>query len=327
MDILITEEIDAPALQRLGQKYEVVRDATLWKDPARLEKQIRDARVVVVRNQTQLTADLLEAAPKLLGIGRVGVGLDNIALDAAARLGLVVVAPLEANAVSVAELTMGFVLALARKIPLADRSTRTGGWDRKGCTGMELNGKTLAICGYGRIGRQVAHRARAFGMRVLAYDPFLKRSEPETATQEGITFCGEFGEALAGGDFLTAHLPLTPQTSRIFDQRAFSTMKQGSFFINTSRGGIVEEAALLDALRNAHLAGAALDVREIEPPSNKSGFELLDNVILTPHIGSFTHEAQTRTIEAVSSDMDRLLRGDAAVHFVNFPRPTRLHSA
>src|SRR5580658_6870014 len=178
MDILISEELDSPAIQKLSAKYKVVRQGNLWKNPAELKTAIAGARAIMVRNQTQLTAEILSAAPQLLAIGRVGVGLDNIDLPAATKAGVVVIAPLNANAASVAELTMAFALALARKIPLADRSTKAGGWDRKGCTGIELDGKTFAICGFGRIGRKVALMARAFGMKTVAFDPFVKADSP-----------------------------------------------------------------------------------------------------------------------------------------------------
>src|SRR6266480_395687 len=175
MDILISEDLDAPAIQELSAKFKVVRDATLWKDGAALKEKISTAGAIMVRNQTQLSADVLAAAHSLVAIGRVGVGLDNIDVAAATKLGIVVIAPLNANAVSVAELAMGLMLALARKIPMADRSTKAGEWDRKGCTGIELEGKVLAVCGFGRIGRLLAARARAFGLRIIVFDPFLKQ--------------------------------------------------------------------------------------------------------------------------------------------------------
>lgn len=322
VDILIPEDLDAPAIRQLGEKYKVVREGSLWKDPARLREMIAGVRAIIVRNQTQVTAELLAAAPNLLGVGRAGVGLDNIDLPAAARAGVVVIAPLDANATSVAELTIGLLIALARKVPLADRSTKGGGWDRKGCTGMELQDKTLAICGFGRVGRAVAERARVFGMRLLAFDPFMQANSPSLAGT-GVTLCSHLEEALSAADFVTVHSPLTAQTRHLFNALAFARMKRGAFFINTARGGIVDEAALLDALRSGHVAGAALDVRESEPPGAPAGFEALENVILTPHVGSFTTEAQTRTFEAVAADVDRLLNGMPAVNYVNFPSPRR----
>lgn len=315
MDILVTEELDAPAIQRLAEKHRLLRDGTLWKDAAKLKAAIREARAVMVRNQTQITAEIIAAAPQLVAIGRLGVGLDNIDVPAASKAGVVVIAPLDANATSVAELTLGLMLALARKIPAGDRSTKAGGWDRKGCTGIELDGRTLALCGYGRIGRRVAARAEAFGMRVIVFDPFAGTDTPGR--------CGRLEDALAQADFVSVHMPLTAETKHMFDTGKFDVMKRGAFFINTSRGGLVDEAALVAALRSGQLAGAGLDVREVEPPRAATELETLDNVILPPHIGAFTAEAQTRTFEAVAADIDRVLRGEPAQNFVNFAQPRR----
>ncbi len=320
MDILISEDLDAPAIQKLSAKYHVVREPALWKDTARLKELIREARAIMVRNQTQLTEEVLSGAPKLVGIGRVGVGLDNIAVDAATKRNVVVIAPLNANATSVAELTIALMLALARKIPYSDRSTKGGGWDRKGCTGIELDKKTLTLCGFGRIGRMVAARARVFGMRVVVFDPFVKADSPHLG-EVGATLAPQFEDALAVADFVSVHSPLTPETKHMFNAKAFGAMKPGSFFINTSRGGVMDELALLMALQSNRLGGAALDVREVEPPKARSAFESMDNVILTPHIGAFTQEAQTRTFEGVCEDLDRLLSGQPAVNFVNIPAP------
>lgn len=318
MDILITEDLQSPAIDALVAKFSVVREPTLWKDATKLKAALAEARAVMVRNQTQLTADVLAAAPRLIGIGRVGVGLDNIDLPTATARGIAVIAPLDANAVSVAELTIGLLLALARKISHADRSTKAGGWDRRGCTGIELAGKTLAICGFGRIGKLVAKRAAAFGMRLTVFDPFVKPGDA-TLTETGATLCGKLEEALAQADFVTTHSPLTPETKRMFNAQTFAAMKRGAFFINTSRGGVVDEAALLGALQNGQLAGAALDVREVEPPKERTAFETMDSVILLPHVGSFTHEAQARTFEAVCADLAHLLRGEPAANVVNRP--------
>jgi D-3-phosphoglycerate dehydrogenase len=322
MDILISEDLQAPAIDRLAEKYKIQRDASLWKDAARLKTALAEARTIMVRNQTQLTAEMLKSAGKLVGIGRVGVGLDNIDLTTASNLGIVVVAPLNANATSVAELTFALMLGLARKIPLGDRSTKGGGWDRRGCTGIELDGKTLAICGLGRIGRMVAARARVFGMKVMVYDPFLKADAPVLREFQA-TLCGKLEDTLASADFATVHLPYTAETKHLFNAKIFAAMKRGSFFINTSRGGIMDETALLAALQNGQLGGAGLDVREVEPPKGKGELEAMDNVILTPHVGAFTVEAQTRTFEAVASDMDLLLSGKSAANFVNMASPKR----
>lgn len=316
MDLLITEDLQSPAIDALAADFSLRREPALWRDATQLKAVLAEARAVMVRNQTQLTAEVLAAAPQLRAIGRVGVGLDNIDLAAATARGIVVIAPLEANAVSVAELTLGLLLALARKIPLADRSTKAGGWDRRGCTGLELAGKTLAICGFGRIGKLVAKRAAAFGMKLVVFDPFVKADDTALA-ETGAMLLPQLHEALARADFVSTHSPLTPETKRMFNAATFAAMKPGAFFLNTSRGGVVDEPALLAALKSGRLAGAALDVRDIEPPTERSEFETMDNVILLPHIGSFTHEAQGRTFEAVCADLARVLRGESALNQVN----------
>jgi D-3-phosphoglycerate dehydrogenase len=324
MDILISEDFDSSFITALERRYRIVREPGLWKNPKLLKQQIQSARALMVRNQTQVTREILAAAPGLVAVGRVGVGLDNIDVAAATSLGIVVVAPLEANAVSVAELTIALMLALARKVPAADRTTKAGAWDRKGCTGLELNCKTVAICGFGRIGRLVAKVARSLGMDIVVFDPFVKAGSP-ALTEVGAKSCRKIETALAQADFVTIHLPLTPGTKRLFNARTFGAMKPGSFFINTSRGGVVDEAALLRVLKRGWLAGAALDVRTTEPPG-KTAFDGMDNVILTPHIGAFTVEAQARTFQAVCQDLDCLLRDRPALNYVNLAQPGRSSS-
>lgn len=318
-DILVAEEFQSPEIDRLATLFAVERRGSIWKDRAALAQALASTRAVMIRNQTRLTRDLIASAKRLLAIGRVGVGLDNIDLDAANEHGVVIIAPLDANATSVAELTLGLILALARKIPHADRSTKSGGWDRLGCTGMEIDRKVLTLCGFGRVGRSVAARARAFGMNIVVFDPFVKTKSDDP----GVTHVQSLKEALGQGDFVSAHLPLTAQTKHLFNAEAFAAMKPGAFFINTSRGGIVDEHALLAALGERRIAGAALDVRETEPPPAPNPFAAFENVILTPHIGAFTIEAQARTFQAVCGDLERVLRGESADNFINFPQPRK----
>jgi D-3-phosphoglycerate dehydrogenase / 2-oxoglutarate reductase len=315
-DVLITEDLDAPSVRRLAERFKVERQVALWNE-ASLPEKIAGARAVMIRNQTKMTRAIIESASNLLAIGRVGVGLDNIDVAAATQAGVVVIAPLDANAVSVAELTTGLLVALARKIPMADRSTKAGGWDRKRCTGTELAGKTLALIGFGRIGKLVAARAYAFGMRVVVFDPFVKEDAA------GVLVMSDLHAALAKADFVSVHAPLTAQTRGLIDAKAIASMKDGAFLLNTARGGIVDEAALADALTSGKISGAALDVREVEPPVGENVFAAMENVILTPHIASFTVEAQTRTFEAVCADLESILNGEAATHFINFPRPRK----
>jgi D-3-phosphoglycerate dehydrogenase / 2-oxoglutarate reductase len=322
MDILISEQMESPETQRLAKRFSVVEDGTLWKNPVALKEKIRDAKTIIVRNQTQLTSDVLRAAPNLTGIGRLGVGLDNIDVKTATELGIVVIAPLDANATSVAEFTMALILSLTRKIPAANSTTKAGKWLRQACLGTELDRKTLTVCGFGRIGRGVATRARAFGMRIAVFDPFIQPDSPHLR-ETGAILCGKLEDALGRADFISVHSPLTPETKHMFNAKAFAATKPGACFINTSRGGVVDELALLDALERKHLGGAALDVREIEPPKTSIGFENLENVILTPHIASFTNEAQSRTYEAIAADIERLLTGQPAANFVNMPKPKR----
>lgn len=322
MDILITEAFDDPAIDRLAADHNVVREPGAFKNPARLKELIAETRTIIVRNQTQLTADVLEAAPNLIGIGRMGVGLDNIDVAKASELGIVVVAPLDANSTSVAEMTLALMLGLARKIPASDRKTKTGGWDRKGGTGVELSGKTMAICGFGRIGRKVAKLARAFGMKIVVSDPFVESDSPALA-EFGAELCASLEDALGQADYISAHSPLTPETKHMFNAESFAATKPGAFFVNTSRGGIVDEEALVEALQNGHLGGAGLDVREKEPPGEPGDLESMDDVIVLPHVGGWTREALSRTHEAVATDLDSLLKGGGAKNFVNQKSPSR----
>ena len=325
MDILITEEVPGARVNRLREHYEVIADPTLWNDADRLRASLGRARAIMVRNQTRISAALLDAAPCLVAIGRIGVGLDNIDLAAASARGVVVIAPLGANAVSVAEMSIGLMLALARKICAADRATRRGTWDRHRFTGMEMRGKTAAVIGFGRVGREVALRAAAFELKLRLYDPYLGGAVPAApeAGSNSIVACATLLEAVRDAEFVTAHTPLTPETRQMFNGPVFRAMKAGAFFINTSRGGVVDESALLEALRSGHLGGAALDVREKEPPGEGDEFAQLPNVILTPHIASFSDEAQARTVDAVASDLARVLEGEPAIHFINFPTPSK----
>lgn len=322
MNILVTEQVEGEALTQLSTKYRVVRDPTLWNDRERLRKEMASAKALIVRNQTQVTAELIDAAPMLVAIGRIGVGLDNVDLETASARGIVVIAPLGANAISVAELTIGLILSLTRKIPQANQSAHAGQWERHAFTGVELYGKTLAICGFGRIGQLVAQRAQAFGLKLAIFDPYISVN-PAALGLSGVEIHRDVEAALETADVVTVHVPLTEKTRGMFNEARFARMKRGAFFVNTSRGSVVSEAALVQALERGHLAGAALDVRETEPAPARGRLDELPNVILTPHIASFSVEAQTRTVEAVAADLDRLMQGEPALNFVNFSRPRR----
>jgi len=317
-DILVTENITGDAMDALRSERDVQFDPELWNDTDRLTEAVRDVRALIVRNQTQVTAGLIAAAQKLEIIGRAGAGLDNIDTDVATEAGIVVSYAPHENSVSVAEFTVGLMLALARRIPAADADTRGGGWSRREFTGMELSGKTLGIVGFGQIGQLVAERARVFGMQIVTHDPFV---DP---TSVGLTPFNaqwvELEDLLRRSHIVTIHVPLTNDTAGLFNAERFSQMKSHAFLINTSRGEIIDEDALIQALTASRVAGVALDVRQCEPP--KLGpLEKMKNVICTPHIAAFTHEAQQRVVAVVCHDVEAVLGGGEASNCFNFSRP------
>ncbi|MDX1673167.1 MAG: hydroxyacid dehydrogenase [Longimicrobiales bacterium] len=316
-DILVSEDVGGPALSALGGRYEVVVEPELWRRPDALARRIRGCRALIVRNQTQVTSGLLAAAEDLEVVGRAGAGLDNVDVEAATAVDVRVCYAPEQNALSVAELGMGMLLALARRLVPADRSTRAGYWDRQEHTGIELHGRTLGVIGFGRIGFLMAMRARAFGMTVLAHDPFLG-PDHVTLVAAGAELVG-LEELLGRADAVTCHLPSTPGTRGLLNAERFGRMKSGALFLNLSRGDVVEEAALIEALEAGQIGGAGLDVRAAEPPA-ASPLDRLDNVILTPHIGAFTEEAQHRVVAAVCRDIRRVLEGEQPMYAANRPR-------
>jgi D-3-phosphoglycerate dehydrogenase len=318
--ILISEDVTGTGIDRLKGKYQVHYDPELWKKIPELEKMIPAFDALIVRNQTKVNASLLAKAMSLRVIGRAGAGYDNIDVPAATQEGVVVAFSPEENAVSVAEHVFALLLALARRIPGADKSTRGGGWERKKYHGFELLGKTLGILGLGKIGFRVALRAKAFGMRILAYDAYL--SSTSLHVTESGAFLTSFDRVLAEADFLTVHLPLTPETRGILNGEALRKMKKTAFLINTSRGEVLAEADLAQVLKQGGIGGAALDVREKEPPG-ESPLHGLDNVILTPHTAGLTYEAQEKVVDAVAEDVDRVLSGQAALRYVNFGVPKK----
>jgi D-3-phosphoglycerate dehydrogenase len=324
-DILVTEKIVGAGMDRLREEFTVVEEPELWRDPSRLQALIPGYRALIVRNQTPVTAELIRAGTRLEVIGRAGVGLDNVDLEAASAAGITVAFTPEQNSNSVAELVIGLILALARKIPLADRLTRAGGWDRPRLTGIEISGRTLGLIGFGRIGALTAAKARALGMEILACDPQV---DPESLRvlelrAEMVTL----EELLARSDFVSCHLPETAATRGLLDADRLALLRPSAFFINTARGGVVDEAALVAALEAGRIAGAALDVRRVEPPEPdrlNAALTALDNVILLPHIGAFTAEGQRRVVTAVCGDVAAVLRGGAARYHANFSRPLKL---
>jgi D-3-phosphoglycerate dehydrogenase len=261
---------------------------------------------------------VIDAAPNLQVVGRIGVGLDNLDLRALSERGVVVCYPPEENAVSVSEHVFALLLAFARRIPAADRTVREGSWRRSEFIGFELAGRTMGILGLGRIGFRVAVRARAFGMRVIAYDPYLVAQHP--AVTETGTELASLDAVLEQADVITCHLPLTDETREMINTERLSRMKPTALIINTSRGAVIDEDALYLALRDGVIAGACLDVRSSEPPG-PSPLHELGNVVLTPHIASWTEESLHRVISTVSADVDHVLSGRPARSFANFPEP------
>ena len=315
-DILVTEDIAGPALESLRERYAVRVEKDAWRQPDRLTEAVRASRALIVRNQTRVTAELLARADRLEVIGRAGAGLDNIDVGAATAAGIRVCYAPEQNALSVAELGMGMMLALARRLVPAAGSTARGEWDRRRFTGVELYGRTLGVVGFGRIGFLLAMRARAFGMRIVAHDPFLG-PDAVTVVEAGAELV-PLDTLLETADIVSCHLPSTPETTRLFDAERFERMRPAALFLNLARGDVVDEDALVAALRSGAIAGAGLDVRASEPP-DPSPLDEMENVIQTPHIAAFTDAAQDRVLAAVCRDIDRALQGESCRYPVNDP--------
>ena len=280
-----------------------------------LAEALKDADGLIVRSETKVTADLLDEATSLRVIGRAGVGVDNIDVPAATIRGVVVMNAPDGNTITTAEHTIALLISLARSIPQANSSLKAGRWERKKFIGVELQGKTLGIIGLGRIGRVVASRARALGMQIVAYDPFIA---PEQARDLEIELA-PLDDVYARADFLTVHTPLTADTRGLIDREVFGKMKHGARLINCARGGLVDEAALYEALTSGSIAGAALDVFSEEPPPADHRLLQLDQVIATPHLGASTTEAQEGVAFTVAEQMRDFLLTGALRGAVNVP--------
>ncbi len=279
-----------------------------------LEDVIAGYDAIVIRSATKLTADLIERAERLKVIGRAGVGVDNVDVAAATRKGIVVANAPESTVISAAEHTVGLLVALARNIPQAHAALKQGRWERARWGGVELADKTLGVLGFGRIGRQVARRALGLGMRVVAYDPFVV---PERFRELGADHALTSKEVLAAADFLTLHLPLTDETRGFVDEAAIAQMRPGVRIVNAARGELIDEAALVDAVRSGRVAGAALDVFSAEPYSG--ALLELDEVVVTPHLAASTDEAQDRAGLIVAEQVVAALDGGLVTNAVNIP--------
>ena len=285
----------------------VVYDPDLWKRIDELKLELKDADALIVRNQTQVNASLISEAGKLKVIGRLGVGLDNIHLSELQKRGISVVYAKNANAVSVAEYVLSAIFLTARRLEKASEDVKKGGWNRKLFTGKEIYGKTLGLIGIGEIGHRVAVRAQSIGMRVIGYDPFVSSYDFPIA-ETGIQLKGR-DEVLAESDYISLHVPLTPETKYLINDRSLSLMKSNAVLINTSRGGVVDEHALALALETGRIAAAILDVLEQEPPSADHPLMRLDNCILTPHIAGLTEQSQERISQMIAEEVLRELNG------------------
>jgi D-3-phosphoglycerate dehydrogenase len=315
MKILIADKISPKGVAWLRQQPGLAVVEAYGSPPAKLLELVKDVHAIVVRSETQITAEILAAAPLLKVVGRAGVGVDNVDVDAATERGVIVMNTPSGNTVATAELTFTHILCGARPVPQAVASMRAGQWDRKSFSGLELFRKTLGIVGLGRIGSEVAKRAQAFGMRILAYDPYLAPSRAKAMQVEGVSL----DDLLAQADYITVHMPLTDDTKYMIDEAAFAKTKKGVRIFNCARGGIIKEAALLAALKSGQVAAAGLDVYEDEPLAVDSELRKLPNVILTPHLGASTAEAQDAVGVEIAEQIADVLNGGVIRNAVNSP--------
>ena len=314
--VLVADPVSQSGVDELaaGGALEVVVNTGL-KEPE-LITLIPEFSALVVRSQTKVTAAVLDAAKKLKVVGRAGVGVDNVDVDAATRHGVIVMNTPGGNTISTAEHAFSLLMSIARSIPQADASVKAGRWDRKKYEGVELYNKTLGILGMGRIGTELARRAIAFGMRVVAYDPYLSESRARSLQVELID---DLDTLVPQADFISMHMPLTDETRHMLDARRLALCKKGVRIVNCARGGLIDEAALGETLKSGHVAAAALDVYEVEPPPAEFALRSLPNIVFTPHLGASTAEAQENVgIEIAQAIRAALLEGEIR-NAVNMP--------
>jgi D-3-phosphoglycerate dehydrogenase / 2-oxoglutarate reductase len=311
--VLVKEKIAASGVELLRREFEVV-DGTEWED-VDLKDRIADYDAIIIRSGTQLTADLIERAKRLKVIGRAGIGVDNVDVDAATKRGIVVANAPESNTVAAAEHTMAMMLALCRNVPQAHASLTGGAWERSKFAGIEVYRKTLGVIGFGRIGQLVAERAKAFGMTVIAFDPFVAA---ERYRELGVERVEASADIYARADVITLHLPKTPDTVDWLGAPEFGQMKDGVLIVNCARGELIDLNALEEALRSGKAGGAALDVFPEEPLAEHPLFEL-PNVVVTPHLGASTAEAQDRAGVITAEQVVAALSGGLVTNAVNIP--------
>ena len=309
--ILVTEELAERGLNELRAAGHTVEVCT-GLSPVELLETIPGFHALIIRSQTQVTADVLDAGRDLVVVGRAGIGLDNVDVEAATRKGVMVVNAPQSNVISAAEHAVALLLAQARNIPQANAALKAGKWARSRWQGVELHGKTLGVVGLGRVGALVAQRALAFGMRLVAYDPYVA---PERARQMGVELMA-LEDVVQVADFLTVHLPRTPETVGLIDEKLLRQAKPGLRVINTARGKIVDEAALATLIEEGVIGGAALDVFATEPTTESPLFGL-ENVVVTPHLGASTREAQDKAGETIADQVILALAGEFVPYAVN----------
>src|SRR5438105_3983258 len=314
--VLVADAISQRGIDELANGGALEVSVQTKLAPAKLVEIIPEFAALIVRSETKVTAEVLNAAKKLRVVGRAGVGVDNVDVETATRRGVVVLNAPGGNTVSTAEHAFSLLLCVARKIPQADASLRSKKWSRKDFEGVELYNKTLGVIGMGRIGSELSRRAIAFGMRVVAYDPYLSATRARSLQVELVD---ELDDLLTSADFISLHTPLTAETRHILDEARLQKTKRGVRIINCARGGLIDEAALLKALQDGHVAGAALDVFETEPLPADSPLRSAPNLVLTPHLGASTAEAQESVgIEIAQSIRAVLLEGTIR-NAVNMP--------
>lgn len=313
--ILISDKLAEVGINYLHDQSDIQIHIETGLNEDQLCDIIGEFDALLIRSDTQVTKKVLQAAKNLKLIGRAGIGVDNVDIPTATELGIIVMNTPDANATTTAELAIAHMLSLSRRLPAADRSVRAGKWERSKLMGAEIAHKTLAILGFGTIGRIVAQRGLGLKMQVIAYDPFVA---PEIFADLGVEPVG-LDELMARADYLTLHCPLIEKTRNIIDSAQLANMKEHAMIINCARGGLIDEAALYEALKSGRIAGAALDVYENEPPAGSPLLEL-DNVVFTPHLGASTTEAQVAVSVEIARQAVTFLKTGEAVNALNLPR-------
>ncbi len=315
MNVLIADGLSKAGIELLKAQPAL---NVIVSNPKEFRQHLAEAEALLVRSAVQVTKDVIASAPRLRVIGRAGVGVDNVDLDAATAAGILVMNTPGGNAVSVAEHTLALMLAMARHIPQANASTKAGKWEKKKLTGHELRGKTLGILGLGSIGREVVKRARAFEMHILACDPYVT---PQIGTDFNVELV-DLGRLYEESDYITLHVSLTPETNRLLSHEAFARMKPGVCIVNCARGELIDEVALQQAIQSGKVAGAAVDVFPAEPPAPDYPLLPLDSIVATPHIGGSTEEAQEIVGVRIAEQIVEYLTSGVVINAVNMPAIT-----